>query len=89
VPVDAGVSATEAVEAAVGRNHTTVRMPMVGEVVLPPVDHLVWYASVAVLTAVELIEWPVALVLAVGKVLADNRSHRTLRSFGEALEEAG
>ena len=74
---------------AIDQNVTKVGLPGLGQVSLPPVDHLVWYAGVGVLTAIELLEWPVALVLTVGKLLADNRSHRTLRSLGEALEEAG
>lgn len=82
-------SQTNVVEEAVQENLTTLHLPWVGDVSLPPVDHLVWYAGVATLTAVELIDWPVALVLAVGKALADNRSHRTLRSLVEVLEEAG
>jgi hypothetical protein len=75
-----------AADEAVQRNLTVFRLPVVGRVSLPPLEHLAWYGGVAALTAAELIEWPVALVLAVGRVLADNRSHRTLRSFGEALE---
>jgi hypothetical protein len=82
-------SKTVAVEEAVQENQTALHLPWVGDLSLPPVDHLVWYAGVATLTAAELIDWPVALVLAAGKALADNRSHRTLRSLGEALEEAG
>lgn len=88
-PADAGASAADAAETALDRNRTALRLPLLGDTSLPPVDHLVWYAGVGVLTALELIEWPVALVLALGKVLADNRSSRTLRSFGAALEEAG
>jgi hypothetical protein len=44
---------------------------------------------VAALAALECIEWPVAVVLAVGKALADNQHSRLLVEFGEALEEAG
>ena len=80
---------TEAASTAIDHNVTTVALPVLGPLQLPPLDHLVWYAGVGVLTAVELLEWPVALVLTVGKLLADNRNHRTLRSLGEALEEAG
>ena len=82
-------STTVAVEEAVQENQTVLHLPGLGDVSLPPIDHLAWYAGVATLTAIELIDWPVAVVLAVGKALADNRSHRTLRSLGEALEEAG
>ncbi|MGI8493096.1 MAG: hypothetical protein ACR2KC_06495 [Acidimicrobiales bacterium] len=55
---------------------------------LPPPEHLVFYAGIVLLAAVELIEWPVALVIGVGKMLSDNRSHKTLRDLGEALQEA-
>lgn len=82
-------SCSDAAEEAVARNVTSLRLPLFGTVKLPPVDHLVWYGGVAVLTAVELIEWPVSLVLVVGRIMADNRSHRTLRALGEALEESG
>jgi hypothetical protein len=71
-------------------DETTVRitLPFFGDVVLPSVDHLAWYAGVAVLALAGVIEWPVALVLAAGKALADNRSHQALREFGLALEQA-
>jgi hypothetical protein len=64
-------------------------VPLVGDVQLPPLHHLVWYGGVAALVALECLEWPVALVLTAGKVLADNRHSAMLREFGEALEEAG
>jgi hypothetical protein len=64
-------------------------LPVVGDVQLPPLHHLVWYGGVAALLALECLEWPVALVLASGKVLADNRHSAMLAEFGEALEEAG
>ncbi|MDQ6784038.1 MAG: hypothetical protein M3063_11470 [Actinomycetota bacterium] len=83
------VKTSAAADAAVDENVTKVRLPCVGTLSLPPLDHLAWYGGVAALTALELIEWPVALVLTVGKALADNRSHRTLRSLGDALEQAG
>jgi hypothetical protein len=67
----------------------TLSLPVVGDVSLPPPEHLVWYAGVAALVALECVEWPVALLLATGKVLADNRHSAALREFGDALEEAG
>lgn len=60
-----------------------------GQVSLPPLDHMAFYAGVGILAAVELVEWPVALVLTVGKVLADNRTNKTVRAFGRAFESAG
>src|SRR5439155_24468141 len=66
-----------------------VSLPLMGDVQLPPLHHLVWYGGVAALVAFECLEWPVALLLATGKALADNRHSALLREFGEALEEAG
>ncbi len=74
---------------AVAHNSSVFRLPVVGEVTLPPASHLGWYAGVGVLVALEILEWPVAVVLAAGKALADNQHNRVLEDFGEALDEAG
>jgi len=71
------------------RHRISFSLPVVGDVHLPPAHHLVWYGGVAALVALECLEWPIALVLATGKALADNRHSAVLREFGEALEEAG
>ena len=84
-----GVGSAAAADEAVDQNVSRLHVPLVGRVTLPPLTHLAWYGGVATLTALEMIEWPVALVLTVGKALADNRTHRTVRAFGEALEQAG
>ncbi|MFF4756123.1 hypothetical protein ACWD5R_37310 [Streptomyces sp. NPDC002514] len=55
---------------------------------LPPPDQLVFLAGLGVLTAVELIEWPIALAIAIGHELARSHHGKALREFGEALEEA-
>ncbi|MGW1026354.1 hypothetical protein ACWD4J_22130 [Streptomyces sp. NPDC002577] len=55
---------------------------------LPPADQLVFLAGLGVLTALEIIEWPVAAAIGIGHALAHNHHSRVLRDFGEALEEA-
>ncbi len=65
-----------------------LQLPLIGHVHLPPPQHLAFYAGVGLLAAAELIEWPVAILVGVGKALADNRSHANLEEFGEALESA-
>ncbi len=55
---------------------------------LPSADQLAFLAGIGVLTALEIIEWPVAVVLAVGHQLAHSHHGRVLREFGDALEEA-
>lgn len=51
-------------------------------------DRLVYYVGLGVLAAFEVIEWPVALVIAAGHLLADNAHDQVLRGLGGALEEA-
>jgi hypothetical protein len=81
--------ASRAASVAVDKSVTNIRLPLIGEIRLPPPQHLVWYAGVAVLTVAEVVEWPLAILLVIGKALADNRSSEALREFGEALEQAG
>jgi hypothetical protein len=54
----------------------------------PPIEHLVFYAGLAVLAAVELIELPIAIALGVGHALIDITQRPGLQALGEALEEA-
>jgi hypothetical protein len=73
---------------AAGRNLRHVHVPVVGEVVIPPPDRVAYYAGVGVLAAVGLIEWPLAVVVATGHVLADQNMFSRLRGLGEAAESA-
>jgi hypothetical protein len=77
----------QAVQRAVEETTIRITLPFFGDVVLPSLDHLAWYAAVAVLALAGVLEWPVAFVLAAGKALADNRSHRAWQEFGLALEQ--
>ncbi|MFF9207758.1 MULTISPECIES: hypothetical protein [unclassified Streptomyces] len=84
----AGVKkAGAAADRAVARNAVTLDVFGV-HIELPPPEQLAFLAGVGVLGALEVIEWPVALVLAVGHQLAHSHHGRMLREFGEALEEA-
>jgi hypothetical protein len=78
-----------AAERAMGRFTSVVSLPVLGEVRLPSPIHLGWYAGVVALVAIEVIEWPIGLLIAAGKVLADNHHNAVLREFGEALESEG
>ncbi|MER5225589.1 hypothetical protein [Streptomyces flaveus] len=80
-------SASAAAERAVA--HHAVTLDVFGaRLELPPPEQLAFLAGVGVLAALEILEWPVALVLAVGHQLAHSHHGRVLREFGEALEEA-
>lgn len=65
-----------------------LELPVLGTVTLPAGDQLAFLGGVGVLAVVGLIEWPVAVVVTAGHLLSASRSHRVLRGFGEALEQA-
>lgn len=78
-----------AAEHARQRNAISFRLPVVGPVSLPSAPQLAWYAGVGALAVVGVVDPPIALVLALGKALSDDRSNKTLQDFGDTLEEAG
>jgi xanthosine utilization system XapX-like protein len=65
-----------------------VTLPVLGRVRLPRPEQLAFYGALGALAAVEIIEWPVALVLGVGHALMQNEHSRVTREVGEALEDA-
>ncbi|MFU8875290.1 hypothetical protein [Micromonospora sp. SL4-19] len=65
-----------------------VEIPMLGEVAVPPPDKLAYYAGLGVLAALQVIEWPLALVITAGHLLADQHLSGVVRGFGESLESA-
>lgn len=60
--------------------HTTVH--------LPPPEHAAYYAGVAVLVALEVIEWPVALVVAAGHALASRSHNQVVEGVAEAAQDS-
>ena len=81
-------AAAQAAARTLAQNSMHVEVPGVGRIELPPPDQLAYIGGIATLVVLQMIEWPVAAVLAVGHVLARNRHHALLRDFGEALDEA-
>ncbi|MEH1055115.1 hypothetical protein V6U89_07875 [Micromonospora sp. CPCC 206171] len=65
-----------------------VQVPMMGEVAVPPPDKLAYYAGLGVLAALQVIEWPLALVVTAGHVLADQHMSGLVKGLGEALQSA-
>ncbi|MFG1678478.1 hypothetical protein [Micromonospora sp. NPDC049282] len=65
-----------------------VDVPLLGEVAVPPPDKLAYYAGIGVLAALQVIEWPLALVITAGHVLADQHVSGLAKGVGEALETA-
>ena len=65
-----------------------VDLPIVGRVRIPRPDQLAFYGGLAALAAIEIIDWPVALIIATGHALANNNHNRVAEQLGEAMEEA-
>lgn len=63
-----------------------VELPVLGRVRIPRPEQLAYFGALGVLAATEIIEWPVALVLAAGHALAQNQRSRVVHEIGEALE---
>jgi hypothetical protein len=55
---------------------------------VPPPERAVYYAGLAVLAAVELIGWPVAVVIAAGDAVAAHSRNRPVRGVAESAESA-
>lgn len=48
--------------------------------------HLAYYGGVAALAIMGLVEWPIAVIVAAGHVLATQHKSPMLRDAGEAIE---
>ncbi|HXT45417.1 MAG TPA: hypothetical protein VN748_15085 [Pseudonocardiaceae bacterium] len=70
------------------RSDLCITLPGLGTIDLGPPEQLAYLAGIAALAALEIIEWPLACIIAAGHVLADQRRSATLHAFGEALEQA-
>ncbi|MFE2124140.1 hypothetical protein ACFW9U_26210 [Rhodococcus aetherivorans] len=53
-----------------------VHLPLVGRVGIPRPDQLAYFAGLAALVALDLIEWPVAVAIAAGQVVVTEHNHR-------------
>jgi hypothetical protein len=65
-----------------------VNVPVVGRVKIPPPEHLAYYGALGLMAAVELIDWPIALVVAAGHLMAEQHHNRFAEEVGEALQDA-
>ncbi|MFF7656566.1 hypothetical protein ACFZCY_43270 [Streptomyces sp. NPDC007983] len=71
------------------RSRRSVTLDVAGHrVELPPKEQLIFLGGLGTLAALGAIEWPVALVIAVGHELSHSQHNEALREVGEALEAA-
>ncbi len=81
-------SQREAVEKIREGETFVVNLPVVGSVEIPRPEQLAYFGGLAALAAFELIDWPVAVVIAAGHLLASTHHNKILEELGEAMEEA-
>ncbi|WP_067683890.1 hypothetical protein [Nocardia miyunensis] len=77
-----------AVDRVLAAQGFAVDLPVIGRVRIPRPEQLAYYGALGALAAAEIIEWPVALVLAAGHWLIQDQHNRVAQEIGEALEEA-
>ncbi len=77
----------KAAKTAVEAHGTSLTVPSLGAVQLPSKGTLAYFAAVAGLAALGLLEWPVAVVIGVGHLLAQQRGNVLLEEFGEGLSD--
>jgi hypothetical protein len=82
------VRGTHAAQKAAEANTLRVDVPLIGTVTLPPAEQLAYVGGIAILAALEIIEWPVGVVLAAGHILATSSNNKVVQDFGHALEAA-
>jgi len=80
-------SQAEAVEKVRAGETFVVNLPLLGQIEIPRPEQLAYYGGIAALAAFELIDWPVAIVIAAGHVMASNHHNKLLEELGEAMEE--
>jgi hypothetical protein len=80
-------SQAEAVEKVREGETFVINLPLLGQTEIPRPEQLAYYGGLAALAAFELIDWPVAVVIAAGHLLAANHHNKLLEELGEAMEE--
>ncbi len=83
-----GTSQREAVQKIREGESFVVNLPMMGQVEIPRPEQLAYFGGLAALAAFELIDWPVAVVIAAGHFLASSHHNKILEELGEAMEDA-
>ncbi|MFD2080435.1 hypothetical protein SAMN05421678_12520 [Actinopolymorpha cephalotaxi] len=77
-----------AAEHAIDKHTVRMTLPVFGPVTLPATEKLAFYAGLAAVAVLGIVEWPVVVVISVGHLMAEDQRNRLVRDFGLALEEA-
>ncbi len=65
-----------------------LRIPVLGNRLRAPArGSLAWYAGLGAMTALEVVEWPLALAVAASHAIATHARNPEVREFAEGTEE--
>jgi hypothetical protein len=62
-----------------------VSLPVVGRIRIPRPDQLAYYGALAGLAALEIIDWPIAVAIGAGHILASQHHNKVVQELGEVL----
>lgn len=65
-----------------------VELPVLGTVAVPPPEQIAYFAVMGLMVAFEVIEWPIAVTIAAGHLLAAEQHNHVLEEIGDALQDA-
>jgi len=71
--------------AAVQRRRRSVRQSRSASR-LPQHPRIAWYAGLAAMAAVEIVEWPLAILMMLGHEISHRAHNEALRDFAEGVE---
>ena len=82
---------TSAAQATNGRVQVLQKVKRPGASVAQPysTEHLAWFAGLTLMAPFDVIEWPVALVIAVGHEIARRARNKAIRELAEGIEAGG
>jgi hypothetical protein len=79
----------QALASTLDKHTFSVTLPEdLGTLRLPEPKRLAYYGGLTALAMFGILDWPVAIALGIGHMLAEQRHYTFVQDFGEALEEA-
>ncbi|MBV8944018.1 MAG: hypothetical protein JO046_13205 [Solirubrobacterales bacterium] len=68
------------------RDRPSVRLPGLGRINLPDKPGLLWYAGIGAMAAVDLIEWPIAALVAGTHFIENHFHNRDIQQLADGIE---
>ena len=67
------------------RDRPSVRLPGLGKINLPDKPGLLWYAGIGTMVAIDLIEWPVAALVAGTHFIESHTHNRDIQQLADGI----